>query len=147
MGHSLKCLPIYRNGGTFSRICGDNFNHIGMYYSRLITALGGDSDMIKGVMSTPPRNGGNGVIKIELQSIELKIRCLKNKESLRHTAEFKKVYIHSSKPNGERVSEMNFKTLLSVIPGGDQYRVTGRIIPKVQHEHMHRPDPQPDVRP
>lgn len=119
------------------------------YAHRLITALGSDSDMIKGVMSTPPRNGGNGVIKIELQSIELKIRCLKNKESLRHTAEFKKVYIHSSKPNGERVSEMNFKTLLSVIPGGDQYRVTGngRIIPKVQHEHMHRPDPQPDVRP
>ena len=66
---------------------------------------------------------GIGLIKCELQSLEEKINILKKKEVMIQAAPGS--WIRSSKSHMERIMTMNFQTILKLIPGGDQYRVTG----------------------
>ena len=78
------------------------------------------------------RNDRPGLMKIELENKKDKILVLKNQKKLLDSAEFRGVFLKSSQSHIERLIELNFKTILSEIPNGGHYRVTGcgRIVKK-----------------
>ena len=53
----------------------------------------------------------------------MEVFCAKN--NLRNSSEFKNVYLRSSKTHKEHMQELNAKTLLSQMPYGNQFHVTG----------------------
>jgi hypothetical protein len=73
-----------------------------------------------------------GIVKIELESQEHKVRALKKKQKLVNNVDWPNTWIRSSKSHSDRVNEINFKTLLNMIPGGESKMVSGngRIIDK-----------------
>ena len=79
---------------------------------------------------TPSHDQGIGLVKCELNSVEEKIAVLKQKQHMIKMEQGS--WVRSSKSHIERVTEMNFKTILSIIPGGDGYTVAGngKLIPK-----------------
>ena len=85
----------------------------------------------------PQRNDQRGqrkppLVKIELQSTTEKIKALRAKRNLKNFPEWERVFIRSSKPHVERLIELNFKTLLGMVDGGDNWKITGsgRIVKK-----------------
>ena len=74
------------------------------------------------------RQNRPGVVKVEMASLEAKIRVLRAKSRLREVAGYKRTYICSAKSHSERVAERNFKTLLNEVPYGKSFRVTGHGI-------------------
>ena len=71
------------------------------------------------------RNNKPGLVKVALDSKDSKIRVLKAKAKLKNTEMYKKVWMRSSKSHTERLLELNFKQVLQLIPGGEDYRITG----------------------
>ncbi len=67
--------------------------------------------------------GKPGIMKIEVKTLDQKIKLLKNKRSLNYPQnKYKNVYIHSSKRHVERLLELNTYTLLQEIPtAGSSY--------------------------
>jgi hypothetical protein len=67
------------------------------------------------------RDGDNrpGLLKIELESEEQKVVVLRQKEKLKGSEFYDKVYVRSSQSHAERMNQMNMKTLMSLIPGAD----------------------------
>ncbi len=65
-------------------------------------------------------------------SLEAKLCVLRAKYSLKHSREFARVFLRSSKSHTERLIEINFRKLLDIVPGGEELRVAsnGRIIEK-----------------
>ena len=102
----------------------------------LISALGTDilhRSMITDVKRCPDRGTGKPpLLKIAFESVEQKVEVLRSKKKLSDSNEFKNVYLRSSKNHTERILELNAKTLLSQLPNGNQFRVTGngRIVKK-----------------
>ena len=102
----------------------------------LISALGTDishRSMITDVKRCPDRGTGKPpLLKIAFESVEQKVEVLRAKKNLSNSNEFKNVYLRSSKNHTERILELNAKTLLSQLPNGNQFRVTGngRIVKK-----------------
>ena len=79
----------------------------------------------------PSRNNRPGLVKIEVNSLENKIKLLRKKFSLKDTQDFKNVYLRSSKSHVERLLELNIMKLLDEIPNGkDKYKLTsnGRLV-------------------
>ena len=74
------------------------------------------------------RQNRPGVVKVEMASLEAKIRVLRAKSKLREVTGYKRTYICSAKSHSERVAERNFKTLLNELPYGKSFRVTGHGI-------------------
>ena len=72
------------------------------------------------------------LVKIAFLSLEQKIEVLRAKQKLTNSQEFNKVRIWSSKTHNERLLEINCKTLLNLIPGGNNYRLAanGRMVPR-----------------
>ena len=99
---------------------------------RLLDAAGCKNIKVIQVMRTPAREGSSGVFKVELASKHDKIEVLRRKATLKQSHEFKNVYLRSSMSHIERLSQLNFKMLLSEIPQGKDFRITGngRIIKK-----------------
>ncbi len=77
------------------------------------------------------RNGNSGIVKIELASLEDKIRVLRVKQNLKMKTDFKDVCFRSSKSHIERLQELNSKVMLQELPNGHRYRLTanGRLVP------------------
>ena len=79
----------------------------------------------------PPRvtRHGNvskpGLVKIQFQNVEDKVRVLREKRALMNSSEFSNVFLRSSKSHSDRLAEQNLKTLLDLIPDGKAYQVTG----------------------
>ena len=102
----------------------------------LISALGtdvSDHSMITDVKRCPDRGTGKPpLLKIAFETVNQKVEVLRAKKKLNDSSEFKNVYFRSSKNHTERILELNAKTLLSQIPNGNQFRVTGngRIVKK-----------------
>ena len=73
-----------------------------------------------------------GIFKIAFRNLEDKKKVLRSKVKLKDHAEFKNVFLRSSKTHTERLLELNTRTLLKHIPNGDQLRLTshGKIVPK-----------------
>ena len=101
--------------------------------TRLLEALGCRNKKVIQVMRTPAREGNSGIFKVEFASKEDKIEVLRRKATLKQSHEFKNVYLRSSMSHIERLSQLNFKTLLSELPQGKDLRLTGngRIIRKL----------------
>ena len=80
----------------------------------------------------PGKQGSAGILKIEMPNVQEKIRVLQSKQNLQNSSRWNRVFLRSSKTHAERVNEMNMKTLLSMIPGGDKKMVSGngKIIDK-----------------
>ena len=83
----------------------------------------------------PSRNSRPGLVKIEVNSLENKIKLLRKKFSLKDTQDFKNVYLRSSKSHTERLLELNIMKLLDEIPNGkDKYKLTsnGRLVERTR---------------
>ena len=100
----------------------------------LLKACNRDDKGIARATRTPERNNKPGVLKIQLKTRQDKIDVLRNKSNLRNSAEFKNVYLRTSKSHSDRLMELNMKTLLNEIPNGEQYRIAGngRLVMKEQ---------------
>ncbi len=72
---------------------------------------------------------GHGVVQCELDTIEQKIQCLQQKVTVKQVCGS---HIRTAKTHTELVNEQNFKTLLDLLPGGSDYRLTanGKITKK-----------------
>ena len=81
------------------------------------------------------RDGKPGITKVQLESLEQKIRVLRNKINLKHSDSYQRVYVRSSKSHKERLAEANFRFLMSVIPGGDNLMLTsnGKMVKKTSN--------------
>ena len=82
------------------------------------------------------RDSKPGLTKIQVNSLEDKKKLLRAKVNLRHSQTYSKVYLRSSKSHEERQAEINFRTMLNVIPGGANYMLTGngRIVKKTNND-------------
>ena len=66
------------------------------------------------------------LLKIAFADIDQKIAVLRAKQNLANSNTLNKVRILSSKSHTERLIELNFKTLLNVVPGANEkYRIAG----------------------
>lgn len=72
-----------------------------------------------------PRGRGPGVIKVELRSQQDKVAVLRRKQNFRENERFRRVFIHAAKSHAERLISDNFRTLLSELPIGKEYFLTG----------------------
>ena len=91
----------------------------------LLQELGVDDAPVVGVMRLASRNDRPGLLKIELANPEDKVRVLKNKSRFAFSERYKRVYIRSAHFHVERVLEKNFKTILGILPNGNEYKLTG----------------------
>ena len=111
------------------------------YSHRLIAAVGQPATIVK-VLHTEPRENSKGVLKIQLESKDEKVDILRHKSTLKATAEFKHVYIRSSKSHTDRVMDYNFKTLIAeLMPDSvSEYRIAGngKIIKKPAVSDAHQ---------
>ena len=84
----------------------------------------------------PPRNTrfGNvskpGLVKIQFESVDDKVKVLREKRQLINSASYSRVFLRSSKSHTDRLLELNFKTMLDAIPNGKDYKLTanGRLV-------------------
>ncbi|CAJ1050810.1 coiled-coil-helix-coiled-coil-helix domain-containing protein 7 isoform X6 [Xyrichtys novacula] len=74
---------------------------------------------------TTPRGQGPGVIKVEFRTVQDKVAVLHCKKNLRDNELFSRVFIHATKSHTERLINLNFRTLLSELPCGKDYFLTG----------------------
>ena len=73
-------------------------------------------------------DGGNartGVVKVRLESLEQKKRCLRNKQNLRTKPDFAGVQVRNCEDHASRLNRLNMDTLLRDMGKRDQYRFTG----------------------
>ena len=66
-----------------------------------------------------------GIVKIQLHSVQDKIAILREKQKLKNSRDYSYVYLRSSKSHAEHLMELNFKTILDMLPQGTDYRMTG----------------------
>ncbi len=83
-------------------------------------------------MRLESREGKPGLVKIQVNNLDEKKKLLKHKQHLKQSGDYSNVFLRSSKPHLERLVDLNFKTMLSLVPGGQNFRITGsgRIVPK-----------------
>ncbi len=76
------------------------------------------------------RGGKPGIVKVQFTSRDVKIAILRSKRKLKGSREFGKTFLRTSRSHIERLVDVNFRTILKEMPGGDSFRVTGngRII-------------------
>jgi hypothetical protein len=71
------------------------------------------------------RNNKPGLMKIEVRSLDEKIRILRDKKKLANHNVYGRVFVRSSKSHAERLMEANLWLLLQQLPQGHQLRVAG----------------------
>ncbi|KAL7398372.1 hypothetical protein ABVT39_008682 [Epinephelus coioides] len=83
-----------------------------------------------------PRGRGPGVIKVEFRTQQEKVAVLHRKRSLRDNENLNRVFIHAAKSHAERLVNLNFRTLLTELPFGKEYFLTGsrRLVKRDQVE-------------
>lgn len=96
-------------------------------------------------MRLPQRNNpqARGVVqpplvKVQLANLEEKKIVLRAKLRLNTSALYSNVWIRSSKSHAERLNDLNFRTILGMIPGGNNMKVTanGKIVPKTVNDNV-----------
>ncbi len=91
---------------------------------------------IDNIERTKPRDTGRiGVIKVELSSVQEKIEVLRNKLKCDELMDNDKVIIKSCESHDARVGRINNKLLLSLIPKGNEYTITGHGIIKKKEDN------------
>jgi len=78
------------------------------------------------------RHPSTPLVKVQLRDLDAKKRVLRSKLKLATTQDYANVWIRSSKSHIERLIDINFKTILDMIPDGNTMTVTnsGRITKK-----------------
>ncbi len=78
------------------------------------------------------RNDKPGLVKIALSDKAEKIAVLRGKSNIADRS----LYIRSSQNHLERLNAVNSRTLLNLLPSGNNYRLTGsgRIVPRMDRE-------------
>ena len=73
-----------------------------------------------------------GLVKIQVPTVDDKIKILREKKKLNNSPDFSCVYLRSSKSHTDRLMDQNFRTILDLIPTGKDYRLTGngRLVKK-----------------
>ena len=73
-----------------------------------------------------------GLVKIQVPSLDDKIKILRNKRMLENTVDYKQVFLRSSKCHTDRLMETNFRTVLEMIDTRKEYKLTanGHIVKK-----------------
>lgn len=66
-----------------------------------------------------------GSVKVECATLDEKISVLRLKAKLKDHPDFKNIYMRSAKSHTDRLIELNFRTILQEIPGGEDYFITG----------------------
>ena len=93
----------------------------------IIRALGDDVSsnvVITGAQRFRTRfEGRHGLVKISFENVDQKIKVLRKKQVLKDTDTYKRVILKSDRTYAERLSEMNTRTLLRLLPHGDNLRV------------------------
>ena len=85
----------------------------------------------------PSRNNRPGLVKIEVDSLDSKLKLLRKKFELKETENYKNVFLRSSKSHTERLLEINILKLLDEIPNGKtKYKLTsnGRLVERNRDE-------------
>ena len=77
------------------------------------------------VLRLKARNNKPGLVKIECSTKEDKIRILRQKGDLKDTTRYNRVYLRTSLSHTDRVMQHNFQKILSEMPNGHRYRVSG----------------------
>lgn len=105
----------------------------------LVRALGNDEHgnsvysqvSIKGAARLPNRSPKPALLKIAFSSLNEKKLVLFHKFNLKDTPYYKRVFVRTSKPHGERVQEHNCKIMLQHTDLGNHYRMasSGKLIP------------------
>ena len=74
-------------------------------------------------------DGKPGLVKIQVESLENKIKLLRSKQNLKNSVDYSRVFIRSSMTHTERNMEANLKLLLKYIPGTQNLQVSrnGRL--------------------
>lgn len=65
------------------------------------------------------------MVKITFQTLEMKIKVLREKRKIRDTDNFSRVYLRSNNSHVERLGELNARTILKEMPNGKDFRITG----------------------
>ena len=98
------------------------------YIQELFTRVGlQDKVKVVNVKRMTQRGPRPGLIKVELSTVEEKVEVLRKKLDINNLEP--DTWMRSSQSHAERLNDLNFKTLLTMIPGGDEWRVTanGRL--------------------
>ncbi len=71
-----------------------------------------------------------GLVQIQFEKLADKVTVLREKKHLSNSQEFSRVFLRSSKSHTDRMIQLNFKTILDLIPGGDNFKLTnnGRVM-------------------
>lgn len=99
------------------------------------------------VRSVKRMGKGIGVVACELETVKEKVKCLQQKMNIKNACGS---HIRGSKTHPEIVMEQNIRTLLHLIPGGSDYRLTasGKLLKKewlnnyneaAGDQHLHGP--------
>ena len=80
-------------------------------------------------------NARTGVVKVRLESLEQKKRCLRNKARLKGNSDFPNVCVRNCEDHASRLNRLNMDTLLRKLGRKDQFYFTGsgRLVEKDQH--------------
>ena len=70
------------------------------------------------------RNDKPGLVKIRFPTVDDKIAALRAKPNLNGTG-YRRVYLRSSQSHTDRIMLQNMQAVLTELPNGDRYRVTG----------------------
>ena len=73
----------------------------------------------------PLRPQAPPLIKVQFRNVDDKVKVLRRKRRLADKETYRGIMMKSSKPHAERVMEMNFRTLLDILPQGGGYMLTG----------------------
>ncbi|XP_078661231.1 uncharacterized protein LOC144905434 [Branchiostoma floridae x Branchiostoma belcheri] len=90
----------------------------------LVDGLNCDIEAVA-VERTKPRGRGPGVVKVQFRSVREKVAVLREKQKLKNHNAYERVYLRSAKSHTDRLIELNFRTILREIPGGNEYFITG----------------------
>ena len=104
----------------------------------MIYGMGIETLNTKSIEQLNTRPGAPTMLRVELYTLDDKIRVLKNKQKLRHTRDYYQVFIRPEKSQTERIMETNNQTILEMLPNGEMYNVAsnGRIIRRSQQTDM-----------
>ena len=106
----------------------DNNENLELKVSTLLAELGEDvysSIEVVGFERLRSRNRGPGLVKVAFRTQDQKVKVLQEKSKVMESERYRGVFIRSCKSHVERVLENNLRTVMSLLPDGQQYRFTG----------------------
>jgi TolA-binding protein len=85
---------------------------------------------ILGVKRVGDTGGRNGVLKIQMATVEEKIQILREKYTLKNSRNYSNLYLRSSQPHAQRVMDRNFRTIIDNFPNFPfRMNGSGELIP------------------